>query len=126
MSAHTEYLDWLASIKPGDRVLTTRGYGRGYGSATVAKVTATQFVLNGGGRYQRKDGCAVGGDGWTTTCLLQPTTERLAEIALAKVRHACRVEMGKLLIPTTMEGCEAFMEAMKAACAAMEKERITQ
>ncbi len=126
MSEYQEQQAWLASIKPGDRVLTTRGYGRLYDSAKVAKVTDTQFILDGGCRYRRKDGRAVGGDGWTITHMVQPTAERLAEIELLKARYACRVEMEKLLIPTTMEGCKAFLEAMRVARAAMEKERITQ
>ncbi len=80
MSEHTEYLDWLASIKPGDRVLTTRGYGRGYDSTMVAKVTATQLVLDGGSRYRRKDGRSVGGD-----------ADRIAKAAAAHeaYRQAC-------------------------------------
>lgn len=71
--------DWLAGLKVGDRVATTRHGGCGYALFRVTRVTPTQIVV-GGQRYNRKTGGQVGAGGWGRS-LIEPTE---------KIRAACR------------------------------------
>lgn len=71
--------DWLNTLKAGDSVVYCSGtYGKGVGK--VARVTPTQIILEGGGRYRRRDGDTVGGGGWIPQYITQPTDALLLEI----------------------------------------------
>ena len=77
--------DWLAALKPGDKVLIESGYGNRRHIATVAKITPSGLIsiVDGHSRYRQKDGWQVGDGASFDKCLLREATpERLATIRL--------------------------------------------
>lgn len=71
--------EWLNNLKAGDPVITCSGY---YGKSknVVERVTATQVILAGGGKYRKSDGRMVGGDQYSITYITEPTETLLVEI----------------------------------------------
>ena len=89
---------WLATIKPGDMVIVNDG---GWGNTSrvtrVTRLTATQIVIQNGHaeqRFRRSDGHVVGGTGYHSAWLSEPTPQRVAEVRRAALRsrvfHAIR------------------------------------
>lgn len=89
--------NWLDELKPGDRVFVDPC--RVYASVKpdrVARITKTQIVCEGGGKYRRDDGSSVGTERWNAS-ILKPSsdpqcrvkwTRRKADVALKKVKVA--------------------------------------
>lgn len=87
--------NWLDELKPGDRVFVDPC--RVYASVTpdrVARVTKTQIVCEGGGKYRRDDGSSVGTERWNAL-RLKPFSDpqcrvewarRKADLSLKKVK----------------------------------------
>jgi hypothetical protein len=72
--------NWLAALGPGDVVAVSKGYN-GESLTKVERVTATQIVLAGDRRFNRKSGQRVGErDRWYSEFLFEPTPEVLARI----------------------------------------------
>lgn len=71
--------EWLAKLKPGDKVIATRGYG-GEEIETVEKVTATGRIVLNGGRTYNPDGRIRGGNGYHPSRLVEPTREDLDRV----------------------------------------------
>ena len=71
--------DWLKDVKPGDRVIVSHHWSNAIG--TVDRLTNTQIILKGGGRYRKKDGWRVGDrSSYGSTHLVQPTEQRIRDI----------------------------------------------
>ena len=90
--------EWLQNIKPGDIVLYTAGFHDGYRKATVERLTKTMVILDGRGRYNRKDGYAVGsGSVYMRSHLVEPTPENIEKYerrsVIDKLKHAKWVEL---------------------------------
>lgn len=80
--------EWLDNLKPGDRVIVDGGSGLYPPSVCkVERLTATQIVLDGGGRFRRTNGSQVGVTGWTIPFLSEATPERIAEIVEERRRR---------------------------------------
>lgn len=69
---------WLEKLQPGDTVIVD-----GHWTCRIAKIdrmTKTQFIMESGSRFRRKDGWQVGGSTYSRCYLREPTEERLNEI----------------------------------------------
>lgn len=92
MERHTqEYRDWLASLKPGDRVHVAEGF-RGLGCIRVVKrVTKTQISVGPGEddsyviKYCASGGHQKGVGTWDRSTELYPLTEEVLERMRARV-----------------------------------------
>lgn len=75
-------IDWLAGLQVGDEVVTMRsGVGCKHGTLTaVARLTPTQIITDGGGRFRRMDGHGVGKSGYYFSWIKKPSVTRLAAI----------------------------------------------
>lgn len=77
--------EWLSSLKGGEQVVIEGGFSSGSLSvAKVARITATQIILDSGDRFRRENGRRVGektsGGTWSHTSLSRPTPELLESI----------------------------------------------
>jgi hypothetical protein len=68
----------FSNIKVGDTVAMRTRYGRTL--HTVTKVTATQFVIETGTRFMRRDGSEYGASAWNPHYAFIPTDDDIAAI----------------------------------------------
>jgi hypothetical protein len=80
-------MTWLESLSVGAKVVVDSG-ARSEEIGTVSRVTPTQIVVDGR-RFRRRDGYAVGGNGWYRTRLREATPEAVHQIRMRVVR--CRL-----------------------------------
>src|SRR5690349_16442262 len=73
---------WLAGLKAGDLVVIVQRYGDS--RSRVARLTATQVVLQNGLRFRRADGGRIGASAWDHSWCVEPTQDRLDEIERRK------------------------------------------
>lgn len=70
---------YLADLKEGDTIYRQAGANT-LERARVARLTATQIVLNTGGRYNRTTGASIGSSaGWSRSFIKLPTPALIAE-----------------------------------------------
>ena len=107
--------EWLASLKPGDKVAKSRGnWSRSYDIATVERLTATQITLSNGRKYRRDSGYEIGGAGYARSYLTEITPEILSINELVKLRSWLDgLSSSKLELPA--------LRALKAAYDAQEQ-----
>jgi len=70
---------WLSGLQVGDRVIVEQRWQHSKVD-TVERLTQTLIVLQGGERFRRADGTAVGSDTYSTFMLCEPTQKALDEI----------------------------------------------
>lgn len=85
------HLEWLAGLKPGDKVIITSHFSRGT-IAVVKRVTKTRIVTQR--RYdeyvrawRRNDGFEVGSSGFDRTCIIEATADEME-----RIEHVQRVD----------------------------------
>lgn len=76
--------EWLAKLKPGDKVIATRGHGEEE-IVTVEKITTTGRIVLNNGRTYNPDGRIRGGNGYHPSRLVEPTREDLDRVERAKL-----------------------------------------
>ena len=67
--------DWMASLKPGDDVFVSRGYHSNLTSEKVKSNGKIHIVLEGGGKYRKRNGCSILGSSWNRWSIVEATTE---------------------------------------------------
>lgn len=93
-----EYDDWLARLAPGDEAFAKwwRGaFGFTYEPGKVARVTATQVILQDGVRFRKTTGREVGSRGLDRT-LVMPTDDLRDKIQAKNNRDRLRHETMRL------------------------------
>lgn len=108
--------EWLAALKPGDKIVAQSGYGsKSTWLVEVERLTAKQVVtrnIESGlvtGRYWRDSGYRVGGD-WSQL-ILEATTQRLAAIRERHVLERLSHMSWTKVPPETREAVLALLEA---------------
>lgn len=88
--------EWLASLKPGDKVAIPRKSMSSYSSydiSTVERLTNTQIIILGGNRYRKENGRPIGS---VYGMRLQPYSDDVkADIALIKMVNGVRDGLDK-------------------------------
>ena len=80
--------DWLMELKTGDKVIVSGGSMSTPADVdTVERMTETQLVLTGGGRFLRSSGIVLGGSPYCPRYLIEATPERVAKIMEDKERR---------------------------------------
>lgn len=73
---HKAYKAWLATIKVGDQVVTSKaGYEGRKSTSTIERLTDTQAVCANGKRFKRSDGRVIG-DSYTK---VEPVTQQVRD-----------------------------------------------
>jgi hypothetical protein len=89
--------------------------------ATIAKLTATQIVLDNGDRYRRDDLRKVGGDGYNDPSLVSVDDPRVKDGVARRRRrnaiHAVKVAAGGLSADHDAEAALAALDAIEDAIA---------
>lgn len=82
----------ISDVQPGDRVIYTDSIRARY-IHTVERVTKTQVIINGGDRFRRSDGGAIGATQWDLSRIQPATDELLADIANEQARRVAREKL---------------------------------
>ena len=109
-----EYVNWLAGLKPGDRVALSRTSWSGgkYDLVTIERLTATQFVLPRGLRARRETGALISAH---SVRRIQPIT--------GDVRDAIEFyELKDWLSTLTLRGIKLSLNVLRAMKAAYDEE----
>lgn len=114
------YQEWLAGLKPGDKVMEyySGGFASVYREGVVSRVTKTQIlaIFREDGpeeRYNRTTGRMLSARGFSKHSLVEPTQEVLDEIETDRLRHKARSILEKVTIPLTISELTALIEALK-------------
>jgi len=75
----------LKNVKAGDKLFYEGAY-QNIGIVTVERLTKTQIVTKGDGRFRIEDGRRVGGDAWSHSRLRPLTASRIERIAAVRLK----------------------------------------
>jgi hypothetical protein len=67
--------EWLDGLKAGDEVAIPYGFRPLWGFKKIERLTKTQIILVGGGRFRRKGGRSVAGGLWDGATIYRPNQE---------------------------------------------------
>lgn len=107
------YTEWLASLKPGDKVAICTGY---YGCRVdaVSRVTNTQIVV-GASRFRKVNGRRVGDTGMMTASIDPVDDPRVVEMLDRARRGTLRDEVERAARQATTAALESALAILKAS-----------
>ncbi len=122
--------DWLKKLKAGDKCWRTRSGGMCSMPVTVSRVSGSSVFVkyeeeSAEYRHDRRFGRSHAGDKWNYQTLLEDTHELREMWELRIAQNKCVALRGRLEIPQTLEGCRAFMIALKPYLKALKESEGT-
>lgn len=107
----TDKEQWLASLKPGDRVVRSSGFSfRDFSECTVDRTTPKQIIIDHGERFWKANGRLVGDTGYQVVEIV-PMDDMISETLEREELRAAAQHFHKLPITTVRRILAVLKEA---------------